>query len=173
MSEYYNRIENEINFDEDEYERSELTKVWSRINPLSKKEIDEYLSRARIFWDYRNIYCENELSADFFDDLSIFMNENKLFQSNKGQLIQEKISTLKIFLKNGIHFNCYFDEIALKILHICNYKTKIALLFLSRKTNPFIEGKIKIILECEEAFKKDVVFFQKEIISMLSSDEEN
>jgi hypothetical protein len=141
MDEYYDRIENEINFDEEEYERHDMKKVWSvRDNTLSDRELTEYLNTARIFWNYRNLNVENELSADFFDDLNIFLTENKMYCSNKGQLIQNKVILLKKFLKNGINFNCHFDEMAMKILHICKYKTKIALMFLYKQINPFIEG---------------------------------
>jgi len=147
MEEYYDRIENLINFEEEEYERKDMKKVWSiKDNPLEENELNDYLLKARIFWNYRNLNVENELSADFFDDLNIFLNENKTFLSNKGQLIQNKIVSLKKFLKNGINFNCHFDEMALKILHICKYKPKIALMFLYKQINPFIEGKFYISL---------------------------
>ncbi len=143
MEEYYDRIENFINFEDEEYERQDMKKVWSvKENPLDDINLRNYLNTARIFWNYRNIYVENELSADFFEDLNTFLNENKIYYSNKGQVIQSKITLLKKFLKNGINFNCHFDEIALKILHICKYKTKIALMFLYKQINPFIEGKV-------------------------------
>jgi hypothetical protein len=176
MEEYYDRIENDINFEEVDYERADMRKVFSgRETSLSEIEIQQYLNKARIFWNYRNLNVENELCADFFEDLNTFFKENKISFNSQAQILNNKINFLKTFLKNGIHLNCHFDEMALKILHICKYKTKIALFFLFKQINPFIEGKIIIIifLEVEEGFKKDVVFFQKEIISMLSSDDEN
>jgi len=126
--------------------------------------IEEYLRKARIFWTYRNLNIENELCADFFVDLEVYLKENQICMNNRGEIINNKINFLKNFLKNGIHLNCSFDEMALKILHISNYKPKIALLFLFKGWNPFIE-------EVEESFKNDVTFFQKEILSVLSDDE--
>ncbi len=107
---------------------------------MSNNEIDEYLYKARIFWTYRNLNIENELCADFYEHLQKLTKENKSFIFNKEQVVQDKIDFLNNFLKNGIHLNCHFDEMALKILHISNYNIKIALLFLLKGMNPFIEG---------------------------------
>ena len=68
------------------------------------------------------------------------MRENKNCVYDKGHIIKNKIDSLKSFLKNGIHLNCHFDEMALKILHISKYKQKVSLLFLLKGYNPFIEG---------------------------------
>jgi hypothetical protein len=144
MEEYYDKIENEMNLDEVDYERSDLKKVWSaEKNPLSEEELRKYLNTARIFWEYRNLNIENELCADFFIDLDDYIKENKIHYLSKGSLIREKVEGLKKFLKMGINLNTHFDEMAMKILHICRYKTKIALLFLFKGINPYIEGKFE------------------------------
>jgi hypothetical protein len=143
MDEYYDKIENEINLDEVDYERHEMKKVWScEDNPFNDEQLDNYLNTARIFWDYRNLNIENELCADFFTDLEEYIKDNKINFFNKGHIISNKVELLKKFLKRGVNLTTHFDEMALKILHICQYKQKVALLFLLKGFNPFIEGNL-------------------------------
>ncbi len=147
MEEYYDKIENEMNLDEIDYERNDLKKVWSaENNQLSEEDFKKYLCTARIFWEYRNINIENELCADFFIDLDDYLKDNKINCFNKSILIREKVESLKNFLKMGINLNTHFDEMAMKILHICKYKTKVALLLLFKGINPYIEGKLNKLL---------------------------
>lgn len=142
MDEYYDKIENKVNEDDVEYERNELKKIWSNDqNPLSEKKIEEFLNVSRMFWNYNNLNIENELCSDFFNDLEEFIKDKKLNLMNKRKNINFKIESLKLFLKKGINLSTHCDEISLKILHICNYKVKVALLFLLKGFNPFIEGK--------------------------------
>jgi hypothetical protein len=153
MDEYFDKIENEINLDEVDYERADMKKVWSAdTNNLTEEEIGEYLRTARIFWEYRNLNIENELCADFFNDLDDYIKENKIHFFNKGSMIREKTEALKKFLKMGVHLNTHFDEMALKILHICQYKQKVALLFLFKGINPYVEGNKMLIINYIEFF---------------------
>ena len=138
-------IENEVNEDEIDYERHDMKKVWSNIeNPFSEKEIDQYLKNARLFWNYRNIGLEQELFSIYFNELKTYLKENKELFIKKAKIVQEKIDDLKYYLNQGIHLNNHFDEMALKILYICKFKQKVALIFIYKGFNPFIEGKIKI-----------------------------
>ena len=78
--EYTDKYEKQINFDEEEYERSQLKQVWSvSKNPFSKEEIDKYLRTARLFWNYRNLNLENELCADYYEECEKIMKKKKYF----------------------------------------------------------------------------------------------
>ena len=145
MNEYYNKIENELNLDDFDNERKNTRKVWSNSkNPLSNEEIEIYLKTAKIFWDYRNLNIENELNNDFQDEIILYINENKTINNSKRNTIESKLIELKKFVEKGVNLNCHFDEMALKILHISKYKIKMALFFLYKSINPFIEGNNKI-----------------------------
>ena len=66
MYEYTDKYENQINFDEEEYERKDLIQVWSmEKNPLSEEELNNYIKTSRLFWNYRNIHIEEDLCSDF------------------------------------------------------------------------------------------------------------
>lgn len=161
MYEYTDRYENQINFDEEEYERQQLKQVWSfSLNPLSNEQINAYLKSARLFWTYRNMFLENELCFAFFEECERVMKGKKHCEKLKNK-INKLLSDLRGLLRRGVDLNCHYDEMAFKMLHICRYKTKVALLFLYKQLNPFIE-------EIEEGFKNDVVFFQSEIISIIN-----
>jgi hypothetical protein len=143
MEEFYDKIENKINVEDYDYERKDMRKVWSRDdNPLNEFEMEEYIKTARMFWNYRNLNIENELCSDFFSDLEEHLKENRSRLFNKLSLISHKVELLKKFLKRGITLCNHFDEIALKILHICKYKRRLALLFIYKNVNPYIEGII-------------------------------
>lgn len=161
MYEFTNRYENQINFDDEEYERNQLKQVWScSMNPLSQSEINSYIRTARLFWNYRNMFIENDLCGDFFEECEKLMKGKKMSEKRKERINKLK-KELKELLRRGVDLNCHYDEMALKMLHICKYKTKVALLFLYKQLNPFIE-------EIEEGFKNDVVFFQNEILSTIN-----
>ena len=161
MYEFTDKYENKLNFDEEEYERGQLKQVWSSIqNPLSEEEINEYVKTARLFWTYRNMFLENELCADFFEECDKLMKGKKMSDKLKER-IHQLIDELKGLVRRGVDLNCHYDEMALKMLHMCGYKTKVALLFLYKQLNPFIE-------EAEEGFKNDVLFFQSEIVSIIN-----
>jgi hypothetical protein len=173
MNEFYDNIENNINFDEVDYERSDLKKVYSA-DKVKNIDIDSYLRTARIFWNYRNLNIENELCADFFDELERFKQLNKAYMVDNKISLDEKVLYLKKFVRNGITLDNYFDEMALKVLHLTGYKKSVALYFLFKGLNPFIEGKDVITyIESEEGFRNDVEFFQKDILSILTDDEDN
>ncbi len=141
MEEFYDKIENKMNVEEYDYERREMKKVWSPDdNPLDETELEEYIKMARMFWNYRNLNIENELCSDFFADLEEHLRDNRSRLLSKLSLIGHKVELLKKFLKRGITLSNHFDEIALKILHICKYKRKLALLFIYKNLNPYIEG---------------------------------
>lgn len=177
VDDYYDKIENSINLDETEFERQDLLKVYNGINcPLSNEEVDKYLKNAKLFWTYSNCYLESDLNQNFIEDLETFLKTNRLLAMTKKHNIDLKLNSLKQFLKFGLHLNNHFDEMALKILHIANYQTNVALLFLYKNMNPFLEGKtifflINKILDEEEGFKNDVLFFQREIVAYISDDE--
>ncbi len=139
MEEYYEKIENDVNLDEIDHERQDMKKVYSGIESISV-DVEAYLRTARMFWNYRNLNVENELCGDFFDDLSIIFERNKQFAIENKFFLESQIRSLKLFLNFGIHLNSHFDEMALKILHICKYKKNIALYFLYKRMNPFLEG---------------------------------
>lgn len=161
MYEYTDRYENQINFDDEVYERKQLKQVWSSsLNPLSSEQINSYLKTARLFWTYRNMFLENELCSDFFEECDRVMKGKKHGEKLKNK-INKLLSELRGLVRRGVDLNCHYDEMALKMLHICRYKTKVTLLFLYKQLNPFIE-------EIEEGFKDDVVFFQSEIISIIN-----
>jgi hypothetical protein len=141
MEEYYDRIENKINFEEIDYERGDMKKMWSCTeNLLSDFEIEQYLRNARMFWRYSNLHVDHELCDDFFDDLNTFLKNNKVCAYNKKTQIEHNLIFLKKFMLRSSNLNGQFDEMALKILHICRYNIKIALLFLFKGMNPFVEG---------------------------------
>ena len=137
-----------------------------KINALFNKdlpiqeEINEYVKTARLFWTYRNMFLENELCADFFEECDRLMKGKKMSDKLKER-IHQLIDELKGLVRRGVDLNCHYDEMALKMLHMCGYKTKVALLFLYKQLNPFIE-------EAEEGFKNDVLFFQSEIVSIIN-----
>ena len=159
--EFTDKYENKINFDEDEYERNDLKQVWSVLkNPFKKHEIDQYLNTARLFWNYRNMFLENELCADFFEECENIMKKKKISEKLKNKIHQLMIE-LKELVRRGIDLNCHFDEMCLKMLHLCGYKMNVALLFLYKQFNPFIE-------EIEEGFKSDVYIFQNELFSIIN-----
>jgi len=142
MQEYYYKIENEINLDEVVYERKNIRRVWScSKNPLTQEELNNYLNIAKIFWNYRNLNIENELNTDFQDDIIKYINNNKSISNSKKNLVENKLNEIRKFLERGINLNCHFDEMALKILYIAKYNVDLALFFLYKNFNPFIEGK--------------------------------
>ena len=159
--EYKEKYENEINFDEEEYERNQLKQVWSvSKNPFSKEEIDKYLKTARLFWNYRNLNIENELCGDYFEECEKIMKK-KLLSDKLKKKINKLMKELKELIRRGVDLNCHYDEICLKMLFLCNFKMKVALLFLYKQLNPFIE-------EIIEGFKSDVLIFQNELFSMIN-----
>ena len=162
MYEFTDKYENKINFDEEEYERNDLVQVWSvEKNPLSKEELDNYINTARLFWNYRNIHIEEDLCSNFFQECEQKMKSKKILPKLKNK-ISKLIKELKELIKRGINLNSHFDEMSLRILHLCKYKTNVALLFLYKGLNPFIE-------EIEEGFRHDIYFFQDEIYSFINN----
>ena len=159
--EFTNKYESQINFDEEEYERNQLKQVWSvSKNPFSKEEINKYLNTARLFWNYRNFNLENELCCDYFEECEKIMKKKNISDKLKGKIIK-LMKELKELVRRGIDLNCHYDEMSLKMLYLCNYKMKVALFFLYKQLNPFIE-------EIEEGFKSDVLIFQNELFSMIN-----
>lgn len=162
MYEFTDKYENKINFEEEEHERNDLIQVWSvEKNPLSSEELDKYIRTARLFWNYRNIHIEEDLCADFFHECEQKMKSKKIASKLKNKIIK-LIKELKELIKRGIDLNSHYDEMSLRILHLCKYKTNVALIFLYKGLNPFIE-------EVEEGFKHDIYFFQDEIYSFINN----
>ena len=162
MFEFTDKYENKINFEEEEYERNDLIQVWSvEKNPLSEEELNNYINTARLFWNYRNIHIEEDLCADFFSECEQKMKTKKISPKLKNK-ITKLIKELKELIKKGISLNSHYDEMSLRVLHLCKYKTNVALLFLYKGLNPFIE-------EIEEGFKHDIYFFQDEIYSFINN----
>ena len=162
MYEFTDKYENRINFEEEEYERNDLVQVWSmEKNPLSKEELNNYINTARLFWNYRNTHIEEDLCADFFQECEQKMKSKKIVPKLKNK-ITKLIKELKELIKRGINLNSHYDEMSLRVLHLCKYKTNVALLFLYKGLNPFIE-------EIEEGFKHDIYFFQDEIYSFINN----
>ncbi len=89
------------------------------------------------------------------------MKSKKIVPKLKNK-IMKLIKELKELIKRGINLNSHYDEMSLRVLHLCKYKTNIALLFLYKGLNPFIE-------EVEEGFKHDIYFFQDEIYSFINN----
>ena len=161
INEYKEKYENEINFDEEEYERNQLKQIWSvSKNPFSNEEIDKYLRTARLFWNYRNLNIENELCCDYFEECDKILKKKNLSEKLKKK-INQLIKELRELIRRGIDLNCHYDEMSLKMLYLCNFKMKVALFFLYKQLNPFIE-------EVEEGFKSDVLIFQNELFSMIN-----
>jgi hypothetical protein len=140
MSEYYDTIENQINFDEIDYERADMKKVFS-FDKGKNIDIENYLRLGRIFWEYKNINIEDELCSEFYEELEQFKQMNRGYMSINKSLLEEKLKFLKRFVQNGITLDKHFEEMALKILHLSGYKKNIALYFLFKGLNPFLEGK--------------------------------
>ena len=162
MYEFTDKYENKINFDEEEYERNDLVQVWSvEKNPLTEEELNKYMNTARLFWNYKNKHIEEDLCADFFQECEQKMKNKKIVQKLKSK-IMKLIKELKELIKRGIDLNSHYDEMSLRVLHLCKYKTNVALLFLYKGLNPFIE-------EVEEGFKHDIYFFQDEIYSFINN----
>ena len=162
MYEFTDKYENKINFEEEEYERNDLIQVWSKEkNPLTEEELNSYIKTARLFWNYRNIHIEEDLCTDFFQECEQKMKNKKISQKLKNK-ISKLIKELKELIKTGINLNSHYDEMSLRILHLCKYKTNVALVFLYKGLNPFVE-------EIEEGFKHDIYFFQDEIYSFINS----
>jgi hypothetical protein len=162
MYEFTDKYENKINFEEEEYERNDLIQVWSKErNPLSEEELNNYIKTAKMFWNYRNIHIEEDLCTDFFQECEQKMKNKKISLKLKNK-ITKLIKELKELIKTGINLNSHYDEMSLRILHLCKYKTNVALLFLYKGLNPFVE-------EIEEGFKHDIYFFQDEIYSFINS----
>ena len=162
MYEFTDKYENKINFEEEEYERNDLVQVWSvEKNPLSEEELNNYMNTARLFWNYRNIHIEEDLCADFFLECEQKMKNKKILPKLKNK-ITKLIKELKELIKRGINLNSHYDEMSLRVLHLCKYKANVALLFLYKGLNPFIE-------EIEEGFKHDIYFFQDEIYSFINN----
>ena len=138
MYEFTDKYENKINFEEEEYERNDLIQVWSKErNPLSEEELNNYIKTAKIFWNYRNIHIEEDLCTDFFQECEQKMKNKKISPKLKNK-ITKLIKELKELIKTGINLNSHYDEMSLRILHLCKYKTNIALLFLYKGLNPFV-----------------------------------
>jgi len=162
MYEFTDKYENKINFEEEEYERNDLVQVWSvEKNPLSEEDLNNYLNIARLFWNYKNVHIEEDLCADFFHECEQKMKTKKIPPKLKNK-ITKLIKELEELIKRGINLNSHYDEMSLRILHLCKYKTNVALLFLYKGLNPFIE-------EIEEGFKHDIYFFQDEIYSFINN----
>ncbi len=162
MEEFTDKYENKINFEEEEHERNDLIQVWSvEKNPLSKEDLDKYIRTARLFWNYRNVHIEEDLCADFFHECEVKMKGKKMASKLKNK-ISKFIKELKELIKRGVDLNSHYDEMSLRILHLCKYKTNVALIFLYKGLNPFIE-------EVEEGFKHDIYFFQDEIYSFINN----
>lgn len=162
MYEFTDKVENQINFEEEAYERNDLKKVWSNEdNPLSEKDLDNYIKTARLFWDYHNIHIQQDLCADFFEECEEKIKEKKMSNKLKNK-INKLMIELKGLVKRGVSLNTHYDEMSLRMLCLCNYKPNVALLFLFKGLNPFVE-------EVEEGFKHDVVFFQDEIYSFINN----
>ena len=162
MYEFTDKYESKINFEEEEYERNDLVQVWSTINnPLTEEELNNYINTSRLFWNYKNIHIEEDLCADFFQECEKKM-KNKKIQTKLKNKITKLIKELKELIKRGINLNSHYDEMSLRVLHLCKYKTNVALLFLYKGLNPFIE-------EIEEGFKHDIYFFQDEIYSFINN----
>ena len=103
---------------------------------------------------------EEELCKDFFEECEKIMKKKKMSDKFKGK-INQLMKELKQLVRRGVDLNCHFDEMSLKILHLCGYKMKVALFFLLKQLNPFIE-------EIEEGFKHDVWIFQNELFSVIN-----
>jgi hypothetical protein len=162
MYEFTDKYENKINFDEEEYERNDLIQVWSKEkNPLSEEDLNKYIETAKIFWNYRNVHIEEDLCSDFFHECETKMKNKKIVPKLKNK-IMKLIKELKELIKRGISLNSHYDEMSLRVLHLCKYKTNIALLILYKGLNPFIE-------EVEEGFRHDIYFFQDEIYSFINN----
>ena len=162
MYEFTDKYENKINFEEEEYERNDLVQVWSvENNPLSEEELNNYIQTSRLFWNYQNFHIEEDLCDDFFQECEQKM-KNKKIQPKLKNKITKLIKELKELLKRGISLNSHYDEMSLRVLHLCKYKTNVALFFLYKGLNPFIE-------EIEEGFKHDIYFFQDEIYSFINN----
>jgi len=138
--------------------------VYSSSNKLSIEEIDKFIRNARFFWNYKNLNVENETSGNFFEFLDDFKKYNqsylKLSNYHKNQ-IEKKVEQLRKFISFGVNLDSHFEEMALKILHICKYKPNIALLFFFKGINPFVD-------EEAENFKSNIEFFQQEILAYIS-----
>ncbi len=87
--------------------------------------------------------------------------KKKLLSDKLKKKINKLMKELKELIRRGVDLNCHYDEICLKILFLCNFKMKVALLFLYKQLNPFIE-------EIVEGFKSDVLIFQNELFSMIN-----
>ena len=88
------------------------------------------------------------------------MKKKNISDKLKGKIIK-LMKELKELVRRGIDLNCHYDEMSLKMLYLCNFKMKVALFFLYKQLNPFIE-------EVEEGFKSDVLIFQNELFSMIN-----
>ena len=162
--EFTNKIENNVNFKEEVHEMGDLKKIWSKSeNTLTENELNNYKQPARLFWKYKNPHLEEDSCTDFFNYC-----DRKIKEKNKERKINEslrkKINTLieelKKIVARGINLYSHCDEISLKMLHLCKYKTNVALFCLYKGLNPFIE-------EIEGGFKHDLCFFQDEIKSFI------
>jgi hypothetical protein len=159
---FKDRYENKINFDEEEYERNDLIQVWSvEKNPLSEEELNKYIEKAKLFWNYRNVHIEEDLCSDFFQECEQKMKTTKISTKLKNK-INKLIKELKELVEKGITLDSHYEEMSLRVLHLCKYKTNVALFFLFKGLNPFIE-------EVEEGFKHDIYFFQDEIYSFINN----
>lgn len=147
------------------FETTKPTKVYSAYsNPLSNNEIDQYLKDAFFFWDYENKTVETELCSEFYNYFNDYCQ-----QIENYEFLQEadvKIKNLKYLMKKGINLNNHFEEIALKILHLCKYSIKKALYFLYKKINPYLEEEII-------CFKSDVYYMQREAFVLIKEFEQD
>jgi hypothetical protein len=177
MEHFYDKLKNCLDEDVTEYERHEMKKVWSS-DSLPENEIEAYLKDCRLFWNYRNFLLETDSCTDFYKKVKALKKEKLRLSSNQKFVIVHKVKQLKEFVKFGVNLNNHFEEMCLKILHICKYSTKKAILFLYNNLNPFIEGNFILfiylfiyLIEEETSFKSDINFFQKEILAIFSDEE--
>ena len=131
-------------------------------NELSDEVINQYLKDAMFFWNYREYNLENSFCSDFMEYIHDIKKETNDFETIK--MIDNDISIIKSFIKNGLTMNNHFTEMALKILHLCNYSVKKAIYLIYKEINPFLEEEI-------EGFKSDVNFLQREAIVNINETE--
>lgn len=170
------RVGDNYNMDMDHYFKNEddidetdicsgLRVVFTCRNKLTEREIDIYLREAKLLWDYRDISIEGELWFDFYEYFEEFIKYKEL-DVEQQQKVANKLNNLRSFVDRGINMENHFEEMALKILHICAYSTKKALFFIFKGINPFMEEEI-------EGFKSDVMQLQREVFCVFTDQDQD
>ena len=114
--------------------------------------------------NYENKTIENDLCSEFYDYFNDYCQqiENLEFLEEADN----KIKNLKFLINKGIKLDNHFEEMALKILHLCKYSVKKALFFIYKKINPYLEEEV-------ECFKNDVYFLQREAFVLIQEFEQD